>query len=307
MIEARGLSRSFDGQPAVSDLSFLVPPGALCALLGPNGAGKTTTIRMLLGLLPPSSGNAIVSGVSLPGTDAEGARLRARAGLLTESPGFYDRMNGWENLILFGSLYGLERSVLRTRAKHWLERLELWEAKDRPFGTWSKGMKQRLALIRAVLHEPTVIFLDEPTAGLDPAGAREVRDLISDLKREGRTILLSTHNLAEAEALADLIGIIRQRLLAFGSPASLVAAPPRIEIRLAGPAAPFIDALRRLPGVLGSLADGARLDVTVDDPARDTPLVVKELVSGGAAVLAVRPLAPTLEEVYLRAVRGHDA
>jgi ABC-2 type transport system ATP-binding protein len=307
MIEARGLSRSFDGRPAVSDLSFVVPPGALCALLGPNGAGKTTTIRMLLGLLPPSSGSAVVSGVSLPGTDAEGARLRAHAGLLTESPGFYDRMNGWENLIFFGSLYGLERGVLRTRAKHWLERLELWEAKDRPFGTWSKGMKQRLALIRAVLHDPTVIFLDEPTAGLDPAGAREVRDLIADLKREGRTILLSTHNLAEAESLADLIGIIHQRLLAFGSPASLIAAPPRIEIRLAGPAAPFLDALRRLSGVLGSVADGAVLDVTVADPARDTPLVVKELVSGGAAVLAVRPLAPTLEEVYLRAVREHAA
>jgi ABC-2 type transport system ATP-binding protein len=307
MIEARRLSRSFDGRPAVSDLSFLVPPGTLCALLGPNGAGKTTTIRMLLGLLPPTSGSAVVSGVSLPASDADGARLRARAGLLTESPGFYDRMSGWENLFLFGSLYGLERGVLQARAKHWLERLELWEARDRPFGTWSKGMKQRLALIRAVLHEPAVIFLDEPTAGLDPAGAREVRDLISDLKRDGRTILLSTHNLAEAEALADLIGIIRQRLLAFGSPASLTAAPPRIEIRLAGPAAPFLDALRRLPGVLGSVADGARLDVTVAEPARDIPLVVKELVSGGAAVLAVRPLALTLEEVYLRAVREHAA
>jgi ABC-2 type transport system ATP-binding protein len=197
--------------------------------------------------------------------------------------------------------------VLQTRAKHWLERLELWEARDRPFGTWSKGMKQRLALIRAVLHEPAVIFLDEPTAGLDPAGAREVRDLISDLKRDGRTILLSTHNLAEAEALADLIGIIRQWLLAFGSPATLTAAPPRIEVRLAGPAAPFLDALRHLPGVLGSVADGARLDVTVAEPARDIPLVVKELVSGGAAVLAVRPLALTLEEVYLRAVREHAA
>lgn len=303
MIEARGLSRNFDGRPAVSDLSFLVPPGALCALLGPNGAGKTTTIRMLLGLLPPSGGSAVVSGVTLPATDAEGAKLRAHAGLLTESPGFYDRMSGWENLLLFGGLYGLGGADLQSRARRWLERLELWEAKDRPFGTWSKGMKQRLALIRAVLHEPTVIFLDEPTAGLDPAGAREVRDLIADLKREGRTILLSTHNLAEAEALADLIGIIRQRLLAFGSTASLVAAPPRIEIRLAGPAAPFTDELRRLPGVLDCSADRATLRVSLADPSRDTPLVVKELVSGGAAVLAVQPEATTLEEVYLRAVR----
>jgi ABC-2 type transport system ATP-binding protein len=303
MIEARGLSRSFDGRPAVSDLSFLVPRGKLCALLGPNGAGKTTTIRMMLGLLPPSSGSAVVSGITLPGTDAEGARLRASAGLLTESPGFYDRMSGWENLLLFGRLYGVAGGVLKTRAGYWLERLELGEARDRPFGTWSKGMKQRLALIRAVLHEPAVIFLDEPTAGLDPAGAREVRDLIANLKSEGRTILLSTHNLTEAETLADLIGIMHRKLLAFGSPASLIAAPPRIEITLAGPAAPFEAALRRLPGVVGCTADRATLGVTVDDRARDTPLVVKELVSGGAAILAVRPVAPTLEEVYLRAVR----
>ena len=307
MIQARALSRSFDGRPAVTDVSFTVPGGRLCALLGPNGAGKTTTIRMLLGLLPPDGGSAVVAGVELPATDVEGARLRTHAGLLTESPGFYDRMSGEENLTLFGRLYGIDGATLRFRVEHWLKRLDLWDARERPFGTWSKGMKQRLALIRAVLHEPSVIFLDEPTAGLDPAGAREVRDLISDFKREGRTILLSTHHLAEAEALADLIGILRQRLLAFGSPAELTASPPAIEIRLDGPAASHVDAMRMLPGVVACEAEGATLHCTVTDPTRDTPAVVRDLVQRGAAVLAVKPVSPSLEAVYLRAVHGSAA
>jgi ABC-2 type transport system ATP-binding protein len=302
MIQARSLSRSFEGRPAVTDLSFTVPTGKLCALLGPNGAGKTTTIRMLLGLLPPDGGTAQVAGVELPAGDAEGARLRARTGLLTEAPGFYDRMSGQENLLLFGRLYGLDGAMLQARIEHWLRRLDLWDARERPFGTWSKGMKQRLALIRAVLHEPTVIFLDEPTAGLDPAGAREVRDLIGDFKHEGRTILLSTHHLAEAEALADLIGILRQRLLAFGTPAELTAAPPEVEIRLDGPAAPLVESLRRVPGVVACQASDVMLHLTVTDPARDTPALVRELVQRGAAVLAVKPVSPSLEEVYLRAV-----
>ena len=304
MIQARSLSRSFDGRPAVTELSFTVPSGKLCALLGPNGAGKTTTIRMLLGLLPPDAGTALVGGVELPATDAEGARLRARTGLLTEAPGFYDRMSGRENLMLFGRLYGLDGSSLHARIEHWLRRLDLWDSRDRAFGTWSKGMKQRLALIRAVLHEPTVIFLDEPTAGLDPAGAREVRDLIADFRREGRTILLSTHHLAEAEALADLIGILRRELLAFGTPAELTAAPPELEIRLDGPAAPMLDWLGGVPGVVACRADGSVLMLTVTEPARDTPAVVRELVLRGAPVLAVKPVAPSLEAVYLRAVQG---
>lgn len=304
MIQARSLSRSFEGRTAVTDLSFTVPTGKLCALLGPNGAGKTTTIRMLLGLLRPDGGSALVAGVELPGPDGDGARLRARAGLLTETPGFYDRMSGIENLELFGRLYGLDPATLRSRIEGWLRRLDLWEARERPFATWSKGMKQRLALIRAVLHEPTVIFLDEPTAGLDPAGAREVRDLILEFKREGRTILLSTHHLAEAETLADLIGILRQRLLAFGTPAELTAAPPEIEIRIEGDAGPLVEPLQRFPGVVACKVAGGALLLTVTDPGRDTPALVRELVTRGASVLAVKPVSPSLEEVYLRAVHA---
>ncbi|HEU5219430.1 MAG TPA: ABC transporter ATP-binding protein, partial [Gemmatimonadales bacterium] len=274
---------------------------------GPNGAGKTTTIRMLLGLLPPDAGGAVVAGVTLPAADRDGARLRAQAGLLTEAPGFYDRMSGWENLTLFGRLYGLDGNTLRARMEHWLKRLDLWDARERVFGTWSKGMKQRLALIRAVLHQPSVIFLDEPTAGLDPAGAREVRELILDFKREGRTILLSTHHLVEAEQLADLIGILRCTLLAFGTPAALTAAPPEIEVRLGGPAEPLLAAMRAVAGVVACRASGAELRISLADPVRDTPAVVRTLVERGAPVLAVRPVRPSLEEVYLRAVQGVPA
>ena len=303
MIAARGLGRSFDGRPAVEDLSFEVPEGELCALLGPNGAGKTTTVRMLLGLLPPSAGEATVAGVTLPAGDAEGARLRAKAGLLTEAPGFYDRMSGRENLELFGRLYSLDGTTLRTRGDYWLRKLELWDARDRPFGTWSKGMKQRLALIRAVLHEPSVIFLDEPTSGLDPAAAREVRDLIAAFRHEGRTTLLCTHNLVEAEQLAGLVGIMRRRMLAFGTPAELAGSGAHVEVRVAGNAEALAAPLQALLEVRQCAAEGAVLRLDLDEPERDTPRVVRELVRLGALVLEVRPMNRSLEEVYLRAVR----
>jgi ABC-2 type transport system ATP-binding protein len=309
VIEARGLSRSFGARPAVEGLSFRVPEGRLCALLGPNGAGKTTTVRMLLGLLPPSAGEAEVAGFVLPGSERDGARLRACTGLLTEAPGFYDRTSALENLELFGRLYGLSAAELRRRSEHWLRKLELWDARERPFGTWSKGMKQRLALIRAVLHEPRVLFLDEPTSGLDPAVAREVRDLIGSFRGEGRTILLCTHNLAEAEQLADLVGILRCRMLAFGPPASLVTGQPSVALRVAGGGGAegqrgrVLDALRQLPGVREVAVDGTTLRVGLEDLTRDTPAVVREVVRQGGEILEVRPLAPSLEEIYLKAVR----
>ena len=307
MLEARNLCRDFNGLPAVVDLSFSVPEGKLCALLGPNGAGKTTTIRMLLSLLPASGGSARVAGIELPAPDRAGAELRSRVGLLTETPGFYDRISGQANLELFGRLYGLDEATIRTRTEHWLRRLELWDARERPFATWSKGMKQRLALIRAVLHEPSVIFLDEPTSGLDPAVARDVRNLIAGFRAEGRTILLCTHNLQEAEQLADLIGVMRRRMLVFGSRAELTAGESRLTLELEGDGAALAAALGALPGVQSARAERpapghALLRLTLDDLGRDTPRVVREAVRLGAAIRAVVPERTSLEEIYLRAV-----
>jgi ABC-2 type transport system ATP-binding protein len=307
MIEARALSRSFDGRPAIEGVSFHVPEGKLCALLGPNGAGKTTTIRVLLGLLPPTAGEANVAGYPVPGSEEDGARLRARTGLLTEAPGCYDRMSGRENLELFGRLYGMGSADLRTRGEYWLRKLELWEARDKPFGTWSKGMKQRLALIRAVLHEPQVLFLDEPTAGLDPGGARDVRDLIAEFRAEGRTILLCTHNLAEAEALADLVGILRRRMLAFGSLADLSSSQVRLEVELAAGAEGIAPALRMLPFVLECSVVGRTLHLLLADLRNDTPEVVRAIVAQDGLILSVHPARAALEEIYLRAVREGPA
>ena len=302
MIRADNLSRSFDGRFAVEGLSFTVPEGALCALLGPNGAGKTTTIRMLLGLIPATNGSAEVAGIALPASEDSGAALRARVGLLTEAPGFYDRISGRANLELFGRLYGLDETTLASRIEHWLRRLELWEPRERPFGTWSKGMKQRLALVRAVLHEPKVIFLDEPTAGLDPAGAREVRGIIADLRAEGRTILLCTHNLSEAEELADLIGVMRRRMLVFGPRESLIEGGTGLEIELTGDPDPLVHLLSVLPRVRSCRAAGRVLRLELDDLRRATPEVIGEVVRLGGAILSVRPISTTLEEIYLRAV-----
>jgi ABC-2 type transport system ATP-binding protein len=314
MIEARNLSRNFNGLPAVVDLSFSVPEGRLCAILGPNGAGKTTTLRMLLGLIPMSGGTAQVAGVELPAEDRAGAELRSRVGLLTETPGFYDRISGRANLELFGRLYGLEEAAIRARSEQWLRRLELWEARDRPFGTWSRGMKQRLALIRAVLHEPPVIFLDEPTSGLDPAVARDVRGLIAGFRAEGRTILLCTHNLQEAEQLADLIGVMRRRMLVFGPRAELTAGEPRLTLELEGAGAALAAPLGTVPGVRSCVVVQAsraqRSDLpastifrlTLEDLDRDTPAVVREAVRLGAAIRSVAPERTSLEEIYLRAV-----
>ncbi len=241
MIRAENLSRSFDGRPAVEGLSFTVPEGALCALLGPNGAGKTTTIRMLLGLIPASSGNAEVAGVALPASAETGAVLRARVGLLTEAPGFYDRISGQANLELFGRLYGLDDATLRSRVEYWLRRLELWDARRRPFGTWSKGMKQRLALIRAV----RTLIRGPPRRGQDhsPLHPQPVRGRRACRPERG-------------DAAED---------------ASLRAA-------------------------------GQTLHLTLDEVGRDTPQVIREVVRLGGEVLAVRPVARSLEEIYLRAV-----
>jgi ABC-2 type transport system ATP-binding protein len=302
MIAARHLSRSFDRIPAVEDVSFKVPSGRLCALLGPNGAGKTTIVRMLLGLLPPSSGSGEVAGIQLPSSRDQATSLRARAGLLTETPGFYDRLSGAENLDFFGRLYGVPESDLLPRTQAWLRRLGLWEARDRPFGTYSKGMKQRLALIRAVFHEPVVIFLDEPTAGLDPAASREVRSLIGELRREGRTILLCTHHLGEAEELADLVGILQRRLIAFGSQEDLTGSAMKVAIRLRGDLARLQGVVASLPGVRGVTIEDDTMEVDTEDVPAVTPVVVASLVAAGGAVLEVRPVRTSLETIYLRAV-----
>jgi len=216
MIEAVDLTKKFGDFVAVEDVSLDVSEGEVLALLGPNGAGKTTTVRMLGSILRPTAGYARIAGYD---TIAEAKEVRRVIGVLTEFPGLYERMKGLDYLRFFGELQGMSKDVTRQRSEELLKRFELWDARDKQVGTYSKGMKQKLTLVRAMLHDPQVLFLDEPTSAMDPQSAKLVRDSIIDLRQERRTIVICTHNLAEAELLADRIAIVRHgHIIAQGTP-----------------------------------------------------------------------------------------
>src|SRR5512135_3380995 len=215
MIRTEKLAKTFPGSngahvQAVAQLDLEVAEGTVFGFLGPNGAGKTTTVRMLSALIAPTSGTARVNGYNI-GVDNEA--IRGSIGILTELPGLYDRLSAWQNLIFYARLYDVGARQAAIQTERYLRELDLWERRDDKVGGFSKGMKQKLAIARALLHEPQVVFLDEPTSALDPEAAKVVRDFIAELKTEGRTIFLCTHNLDEADRLADRIGIMKQRLI----------------------------------------------------------------------------------------------
>jgi ABC-2 type transport system ATP-binding protein len=293
-IETLDLTRRFDGLTAVDDLSITVERGEIVGLLGPNGAGKTTTIRMLAALIPPTSGTARVAGHRLGEEDDQ---VRRSVGILTETPGLYDRLSARRNLELHARLQGVDD--VASTVDRYLDLLGLADRGDDLAGAFSKGMRQKLALARALLHEPGILLLDEPTAGLDPHLARVVRDSIVSLREKGRTILLSTHNLEEAERLCDRVAMIQRRLVAFDRPAALRERllSPRVRVRLAetdhGAAA-----ARALPFVRAVTEEGGTLTVTLTE-SDATPDLVRGLVEAGARIQEVMAIRPTLEEVYL--------
>ena len=306
MVTATALSRSFHGHAAVEDLSFAVPEGKLFVLLGPNGAGKTTTVRMLLGLIAPTSGSARIAGFDLGAGAPANDRIRAACGLLTETPGFYDRMSAWENLHFFSRLYRIPESGRVAHLENMLRSMDLFDRRHDLVGTFSKGMKQKLAIIRAIFHDPKVIFFDEPTSGLDPEASLMVREMIARLKTEGRTIIVCTHNLDEAERLADLVGILKGRLLLFDSLANLhrTGDTGDVEVELAQPLphiAAVASAEARLQSTSGSryLFSGAKRE--------RVPALVRALVAAGAEVVAVRPQPRDLQAVYLDCIKRAEA
>ena len=296
------LSRSFDGVPAVEALSFEIPEGKLFTLLGPNGAGKTTTVRLLLGLIAPDTGTARVAGYQLGQSNNA---LRSVCGLLTETPGFYDRMSAWENLTFFSKLYRIPETVRDERLRKQLQAMNLWERRNDLVGTFSKGMKQKLAIIRAVFHEPKVIFMDEPTAGLDPEASVMVREMISKLKGEGRTIVVCTHNLDEAQRLADIVGIINRRLLVCDTLANLrrgARTTARVEIELRTPLVERQLTALKLPFVESINAKDGKYLFEVENPVINTPHLVRVLIENEAQVYAVLPQTRDLESIYLQCV-----
>lgn len=300
VIEVEQLTRDFGQVKALDKLTFSVQEGQVFGMLGPNGAGKTTTVRLLNGVLTPSGGRAIVLGLD---PTNQGCKLRQQTGVLTETPSLYERLTARENLAIFGALYSVPESELSRRVDELLKRFELSGRADDKVGGFSKGMKQRLALARALLHDPQLIFLDEPTAGLDPEAARQVTQLIEQLSREkGRTIFLCTHNLDEAQRLCDQVAVMNQgQLLAIGTLAALARTLWRglwvdIEFRvpLTGAVA---ENLRGLDGVNEVRMDVTRLAVQIERNEL-VPAVVTALVSQGAQIIRVNPRQHTLEDIY---------
>ncbi|MFN8496650.1 MAG: ABC transporter ATP-binding protein [Anaerolineae bacterium] len=307
VIETRGLTRTFGATTAVRDLNLAVERGEVFVLLGPNGSGKTTTVRMLAALIAPTAGEAMVVGQPLDGDDEALARLRGRVGFLTESPGLYDRLSAESNLMFFARLYRVpqpERAV-----EKYLKLLGLWEQRRQLTGGFSKGMRQKVAIARAFLHEPDLVFLDEPTSGLDPSASRTVRDFIEELKAEGRTIFLTTHNLDEAERLADRVGVLKQTLIAVDTPAALRQRlfGARTLVTVANPAARWVAVAQGAPHVRRAELRDAVLHVDVDSPAEANPGLVAALVAAGAQVQFVAEDRASLEQVYLELVDGAGA
>jgi ABC-2 type transport system ATP-binding protein len=297
-LTATRLGRRFGERWAVRDIELTVRRGEVLGLLGPNGAGKTTTVRMLTALIKPSEGTATIDGFDvIEQPDA----VRARVGILTETPGLYEKLSATANLEFYGRLHRLEPVVRAERIERYLRLFDLWDRRDDVAGTFSKGMKQKLAIARALLHDPSVVFLDEPTAALDPEAAFVVREAIETLGRAGRTIVLATHNLDEADRLCDRIAFVRGGLLRIDSPSALRGSigARGLSIRLGGPPTPDQEgAVRAIDGVTTTTSNDGVLRVGADDPESIAPHVVRALVAAGGDIVEVRPERTSLEQIY---------
>jgi ABC-2 type transport system ATP-binding protein len=303
MIHIDGLTKVFGEAPAsltaVDHLTLDVAEGEVFGFLGPNGAGKTTTVRMLTSLIGPTSGQASVNGLVV-GRDDQA--IRQTVGLLTETPGMYDRLSAEKNLMIFARLYGVADPA--ASVGKYLRMLGLWERRQDEAGSFSKGMRQKLSLARALLHEPKVLFLDEPTSGLDPEAAKLVRDFVEQLKAEGRTIFLCTHNLDEADRLCDRIGIFKSRLVTVDTPANLRQRlyGRRVVLHLARAGEELAAVARGLPFVKEVQVVDSKLVVSLDDPEAQNPLLIRQLVEAGAEIQFVGELRHSLEDVYLKLI-----
>lgn len=306
MIETYQLSKHFGSFVAVRDVTLKVEPGEVLAVLGPNGAGKTTTVRMMTSILPPTSGWAKVAGYDV---SQHPAAVRANVGVLTEQHGLYERMKGLEYLDFFGEIYGLERSSRRKRATDLMERFGLEQALKQRVGEYSKGMKQKLALVRAMLHDPSVLLLDEPTSAMDPQSARQVRTAIIELQRDERTFLITTHNLTEAQLLANRIAIIRQgRVIATGTIDELAGqfvGQPIMELRINGQVNGLARDLHDLVDVQDTGLNW--LQYRTPSPTTINPQILAKCVSLGVEVVTLSQITQSLEEIYLQAVEEDEA
>jgi ABC-2 type transport system ATP-binding protein len=320
VIEIQHLSRKFGDFTAVDGLTLTIAEGEVFGLLGPNGAGKTTTIRMLAGLIGKTSGDAWVAGCRV-GDPVAARKLRGLVGLMPEEAGLYQDLSAARTLDFYGKLYQVPSGMRALRIERLLTMLDLWDRRNDRVRTFSKGMKQRLTIARALINDPPVLFLDEPTANLDPEGAKVVRDFLLQLKQEKRTILLNTHQLAEAERVCDRVGIMQRRLIAVGTPdelrgtvsastvsTSTVSASTGSASTGSGHATAIqltvvtdaVVAAARYASRADATVTGNTITVPVGQPELDNPGLVKAIVAAGGEIQFVSGIVPTLEEAYLK-------
>jgi ABC-2 type transport system ATP-binding protein len=303
MIKTDGLTRRFGEHLAVDRLSLEIEEGEVFGFLGPNGAGKTTTVRMLTSLIAPSSGSATVLNYKVGENDRE---IRRNVGILTETPGMYDRLSAWRNLSVYAELY--EVGDVAGQVEKYLQMLGLWDRRLDAVGTFSKGMRQKLAIARTLLHEPRVLFLDEPTAGLDPEAAKLIRDFIGELRGRGRTIFMCTHNLDEADRLCDRVAVFRTRLRVVDTPSRLRKQlyGRQVVFHLVDGAEEYLNLIQHLPFVTRVQAIDGKLVVALEEPEQHNPDMIRRLVEAGAQIQFVGELRHSLEEIYLQLVKEGD-
>lgn len=295
------LGRRFEDVVAIEGLNLSVREGEVFGFLGPNGAGKTTTIRMLNCLIHPTQGKAYIEGNEV-GREPDSMNIRAMSGLLPEAPGLYERLSAQRNLDFFGRLYGVPEGRRRERIEELLKWIGLWKRRDSPIATFSKGMRQKIAIVRSLVHDPKLLLLDEPTAGLDPSAAKMVRDFLVELGGMGKTIFLNTHNLDEAARVCTRIGVVNTRLLADGTPRELASRylKPASIFRLREVTEAAVAAVEALGVVQELEVHDQELHVTLENPPRDNPQIARAIVAAGGEIEFIVEKEMGLEEVYLR-------
>jgi ABC-2 type transport system ATP-binding protein len=303
LIEAENLTKKFGNVTAVDGITLRVDEGEIFGFLGPNGAGKTTTVRMLCTLISKTSGEARVAGYEV-GKEADSLKIRQLIGFVPDNVGLYESLSAYDNLDFYGKLYDCTELQRKENIERFLKMLGLWEKRDAMAGGFSKGMKQKLAVARALIHDPKVLFMDEPTANLDPESSKTVRDFILDLKKEKRTIFLNTHNLDEAQRICDRIAILNTKLMAIGTPEELGRSVQgrKTVIRLEQANDGILAALKNLQ--IGSVSvAGTTLTIDVREPDKENPSIVEAVVRAGGRVQSVIVAGSDLEDTYLKLVR----
>jgi ABC-2 type transport system ATP-binding protein len=304
MIDTENLTRKFGNLTAVDNVTLHVEKGEVFGFLGPNGAGKTTTVRMLCCLIGKTSGQARIGDFSVE-KESDCLQIRKIVGFLPENVGLYDSLSAYKNLDFYGKLYEVPNQKRAENIERLLSLLGIWDRREDAVGTFSKGTKQKIAIARALIHEPQVLFLDEPTANLDPEASKTVRDFILDLKKEKTTIFLNTHNLDEAERLCDRIAILKTKLVAVDSPKNLERSlyNRKTIVHLKQVTDAVLAAVKKLDSIKNVRVSENKLILDIDDPESANPEVVRAIVEADGNIQYVTELRSTLEDVYLKLIR----